>query len=73
MRDNSTGETFASTTVPVPSEYRPVPYEYRNYSTQLVCDVKAATSNNSFYITMDAEELRGQTMYFDLVSLFPET
>lgn len=73
LRDNTTGEVFVSDSIPVGSTTRPVPYEYRNYSTQLVNTVKASTSNNSLYITMDADELRGQTLYFDLISLFPET
>lgn len=73
LRNNKTGETFVSTTIPLSQSTRPVPYMYRKYTTQLVNRVTTSTSNNSLYITMDAEEIKGQTLYFDLISLFPET
>ena len=73
LRDNATDEVFAQSTVALEKEDRPVPWMYRNYTTQLVPDVTAPSINNAFAITMDAEEARGQTFYFDLISLFPET
>ncbi|EMC94664.1 glycoside hydrolase family 51 protein [Baudoinia panamericana UAMH 10762] len=74
LRGNATGsDVFVSSTIDMASSYQPVAYQYRNYSVQLVNNVTAPTSNNSLYITMNAEELRGQTLYFDLISLFPET
>ena len=74
LRDDITDEVFVSSTIQLTNgDNAPVPWMYRNYSTQLYSDVKASTTNNKFAITMDAEEARGQTLYFSLLSLFPET
>ena len=73
LRDDASGDVFVSSTISVNSSTRPVPYMYSNYSTQLINTETAPTVQNSLYITMDGDELRGQTLYFDLVSLFPET
>jgi alpha-L-arabinofuranosidase len=34
---------------------------------------KAPNRNNTFTITMDASQVAGHTLYFGLISLFPET
>lgn len=73
IRDNTTGEVFVSTSVPLDKMDAPVPWKYNHYSTQLHCNRTAPSTNNIFAITMPAEEARGQTFYFNLVSLFPET
>ena len=73
LRDNATDEVFVQSTIPLSSGNMPVPWMYRNYSAQLTSNVTANSTNNAFAITMDAEEARGQTFYFDLISLFPET
>lgn len=73
LRDNATEEVFVSNTIAFTGGEQPVPWMYRNYSTQLVNTARAPTTDNSFAITMDADEVRGQTFYFSLLSLFPET
>lgn len=49
------------------------PHKYWYFNATLNNTVKAPNVNNTFAITMDASQARGQTFYFDLVSLFPET
>lgn len=73
LRDNATDEIFISNTVPVGGQRGPFPYQYTRYATTLVNTVEAPSINNSFAITFDAAEAAGQTLYFDLLSLFGET
>lgn len=70
LRSNTTGEVYTSATV---SNYKIPVTEYGQVSAQLVNTKKAPNVNNVFTITMDAEKVRGQTFYFNLASLFPET
>jgi alpha-N-arabinofuranosidase len=46
---------------------------YTQINTVLTPDAKAPNSNNTFAITFRAEEAAGQTLYFNLISLFPPT
>lgn len=70
LRSNLTGEVWASSTIADVS----VPFvDYIQLSTTLHPNATAPDSNNTFVITMDGEATQGQTYYFDLISLFPET
>jgi alpha-L-arabinofuranosidase len=70
LRSNLTGEVFAKTELP--SVKLPT-FEYVQLNATIKPTVKAPNSNNTFAITMNAEDVRGQTFFFDLISLFPET
>ena len=48
-------------------------FYWTQYTAQIFNNVTAPNSNNSFAITFDASEVAGNTYYFGLVSLFPET
>lgn len=72
LRSNTTGEVLATSVIG--KENAPVDtftYEQRNVS--FYCNVSAPDGNNTFDITFDGEQARGQTFYFSLFSLFPET
>jgi hypothetical protein len=43
------------------------------FNASIYNNVTAPNGNNSFALTMDASEVAGQTFYFALFSLFPET
>lgn len=73
LRNNATGEIFMTQPLALSQKGRPVPYRYTNYTVQLSNTVQAPSTNNSFAITFDAAEMAGQSMYFDLISLFGET
>ena len=73
LRDRKTDEVFVNSTVPLDRSNAPVPWMHQHYSTQLLSNTTAPSVNNSFAITMNASEARGQTLYFNLISLFPET
>lgn len=70
LRSNFTGETWASTTLET-VQLPTVDYIQLNGTIQNT--VWAPDVNNTFGITMDASQVAGQTFYFDLISLFPET
>jgi len=70
IRSNLTGETWASTKIP--SRRLPV-IDYVQLNATIENTATAPNSNNTFAITMNASEVAGQTLYFDLLSLFPET
>lgn len=72
LRSNITGQVLAESIIGQPDT--PVDtftYEQRNVS--FYCNSTAADGNNTFEITFDADMARGQTFYFSLFSLFPET
>ncbi len=73
LRNNAGNEVFVADTIALSNGNAPVPWMFRDYSTQLVSDTLAPNTENSLYITMNADEARGQTLYFNLVSLMPET
>lgn len=62
---------YCSSTIPIHN--RLTPYQPRKFETRIPCEVKAPNLNNTFAITFDASEARGQTLYFSLLSLFPPT
>jgi alpha-L-arabinofuranosidase len=71
IRSNLTGETFASTKI---SDVKvPQVDEFLQINATIQNEVLAPNSNNTFAITMDGAQVAGQTFYFDLISLFPET
>lgn len=70
LRSNLTNETFAS------SQIGPVhvdTFRYSELNTTIYNNATAPNSNNTFAITMDGASVAGQTFYFSLLSLFPET
>ena len=73
LRSNDTGETFATQSIPFSEGKNISSFTWTQYETQIVNTAMAPNSNNSFYITFDASEVAGDTYYFDLVSVFPET
>lgn len=70
IRSNLTGEVWAKTVLPT---VKVDTVEYMQLAAPIINTATAPNANNSFAITMDAEQVRGQTFYFSLVSLFPET
>lgn len=73
LRSNLTDDVWASSTIPFTRGNNVSDFEWTQYSAQIVNDVKAPNSNNSFAITFNASEVAGNTYYFGLISLFPET
>ena len=72
LRSNLSGQVWASSTIPLgPTNVSD--FEFTQYSAQIINSASAPNSNNSFAITMDASAVAGNTYYFGLVSLFPET
>ena len=70
LRSNLTGETFASSQIgPVQIDT----FRYSELNTTISNKASAPNGNNTFAITFDAAEVGGQTFYFSLLSLFPET
>jgi len=70
FRSNTTNQTWASTTIPsVPPTF----IDFQQVNATLTPNVSAPDSNNKFTITMDGAAVQGQTFYFNLVSVFPET
>ena len=70
LRSNLTDDVWAT------SEIGPVgvdTFRYVQLNGTIENDQTAPDANNTFAITFDAEALRGQTLYFSLFSLFPET
>lgn len=72
LRSNLTDDVWAKTTIPVDPTTVPT-FDYEQYHASIVNKVKAPNSNNTFAITFKADEVRGETFYFGLISLFPET
>ena len=70
LRSNLTSDIWCSETIPVQNLSS---FDYTQLNAQLVNNVTAPNSNNTFAITFNASEVAGSTFYFDLISLFPET
>ncbi|KAI9759757.1 MAG: hypothetical protein M4579_002142 [Chaenotheca gracillima] len=70
LRSNLTDDVWISKTIPTGNLST---FDYTNFATQLENTASAPNSNNTFAVTFNAEELAGQTFYFSLLSLFPET
>ncbi|KAK5038350.1 hypothetical protein LTS07_001820 [Exophiala sideris] len=73
LRSNLTSDVWATTSILFSNGTNISSFEWTQYEAQLDNTVKAPNSNNTFAITFDASEVAGNTYYFDLVSLFPET
>lgn len=70
LRSNATGETFASSQIgPVQVDT----FRFSELNSTIFNNASAPDSNNTFAITFNAEDVAGQTFYFSLLSLFPET
>jgi alpha-L-arabinofuranosidase len=70
LQSNATGEAWASTTI----ERVDIPtFDFIQLNATIPNSKSAPNANNTFSITMDASQVAGQTLYFNLVSLFPET
>ena len=70
LRSNLTGEVWSETEIP-PTKLPT--FDYVQLNTTIENTATAPNSNNTFALTMDASQVAGQTLYFDLISLFPET
>ncbi|KAK5258904.1 hypothetical protein LTR20_005855 [Exophiala xenobiotica] len=73
LRSNLTDDVWCTSTIPFSEGQNVSSFEWTQYQVQLENSVKAPNSNNTFAITFDASEVAGNTYYFSLVSLFPET
>lgn len=69
LRSAVDGEVFGSVEV----ESRAVDGEWVEHEFVLVPDVDAPSSNNTFALTFDAAGLGGESLDFNLISLFPPT
>ncbi len=70
IRSNATDEVWAESTIgPVHVDT----FRYSNLSTSIYNNATAPDGNNTFTVTFDGEAMSGQTFYFSLFSLFPET
>lgn len=70
FRSNVTGEVWASSTF---KNVTPTYIDFKQLETTLNPNVTAPDANNTFAITFDGAQVAGQTFYFNLVSVFPET
>lgn len=48
-------------------------FTYQQLNVSFYCNTSAPDSNNTFELTFDGEQAQGQTFFFSLFSLFPET
>ncbi|KAI7082118.1 glycoside hydrolase [Hortaea werneckii] len=70
LRSNLTGEVYATSTI---SDVA-VPYiDYLKLSTTLHPNMTAPNSNNTLVVSFDGDQVKGQTYYFGMFSLMPET
>ncbi|KAK5733513.1 hypothetical protein LTR17_009630 [Elasticomyces elasticus] len=70
LRSNLTGEVFASSTI---SNVSVSFIDHTFVTTTLHPNATAPNSNNTFVISFDGDTVKGQTYYFSLFSLMPET
>jgi alpha-N-arabinofuranosidase len=70
LQSNTTGETWTSSTI---SDIDVPTVDFVQLNATIVNTKTAPDANNTFSITMDASQVAGQTLYFNLISLFPET
>lgn len=66
------GEVFGTTEVPVKKDKK-AGNEWVKYDFNLIPRKAASNSNNTFAITFDAAAVRGGSLDFNLISLFPPT
>lgn len=72
LRSNLTDDVWSTKTIPI-EEDGYSSFDYTQFHAQIINDVKAPNSNNTFAVTFNATEVAGSTFYFSLISLFPET
>lgn len=70
LKSNITEEVWASTVIPA-QNWNVINWTY--VEAQIVCNVTAPNSNNSFALTFDGPETAGSTYFFSIISLFGET
>lgn len=73
LRSNLSTDVWATSSLPFSPGNNISNFEYTQYAIQIDNQASAPNSNNTFAITFDAAEVAGNTYYFSLVSLFPET
>lgn len=70
LRSNLTNDIWLTNSISVQNLSD---FSYTQFASQLVNNVTAPNSNNTFALTMNASEVAGSTFYLSLISLFPET
>ena len=70
IRSNLTDDIWVSKTI---SSFHIGTFRYAQVNFTLENNATAPNANNTFAITFDAAQVAGQTFYFSLISLFPET
>ena len=73
LRSNLTDDVWATTSLPFSKGHNISTFDWQQYSAIIENNETAPNSNNTFAITMDAEEVKGNVFYISLVSLFPPT
>ena len=73
LRSNLTNDVWATTSIPFSPGNNISTFDWQHLETTIDNNETAPNSNNSFAITMDAEEVAGNVYYISLVSLFPPT
>ena len=73
LRSNLTDDVWATTSLPFSKGNNISTFDWQQYSAIIENNETAPNSNNTFAITMDAEEVKGNVYYISLVSLFPPT
>ncbi|KAI5921052.1 alpha-L-arabinofuranosidase [Camillea tinctor] len=69
LRSNLTGEEFGSVSIPSQSQND----QWTEHSFELTPSKSASNSNNTFAITFEASGVSGDSLDFNLISLFPPT
>jgi len=72
LRSNTTGHVLATSTIGE-QDMQVDTFKYQQLNVSFYCNTSAPDSNNTFEITFDGNEAQGQTFFFSLFSLFPET
>jgi alpha-N-arabinofuranosidase len=72
LRSNTTGEVLATSLIGEQTTEVDT-FRYQQLNVSFYCNASAPDSNNTFEITFDGDQAQGQTFYFSLFSLFPET
>ncbi|KAK6527112.1 hypothetical protein TWF281_010304 [Arthrobotrys megalospora] len=68
LRSDIDGTVFSTKSVAVRAND-----EWKKYTTRFTPSAAAPNANNTFTILFDAEKVRGKSLYFNLISLFPKT
>ncbi|KAK6538407.1 hypothetical protein TWF694_011283 [Orbilia ellipsospora] len=68
LRSAIDGTVFSTKTVSVRANG-----QWKKYTTRFTPGKASPNANNTFTIMFDAEKVRGKSLYFNLISLFPKT